>query len=117
MPSISTSRPAKNDGKTIYKLTVKNVPVDGFWSISLYNAEGYFQKNDLNAYSLNNITVEEKRGRLGRDPVRRLRRQNSQLPADHARLELHGAALSPARRNPERQVEIPGGAASELMRR
>ena len=27
-----------------------------FWSISLYNADGYFQKNDLNAYSLNNIT-------------------------------------------------------------
>src|SRR6185503_11997183 len=23
-----------------YKLTVKDVPVDGFWSISVYNAEG-----------------------------------------------------------------------------
>ena len=49
--------PAKNDGTVIHKLTVPaNVPADGFWSISLYNAEGYFQKNDLNAYSLNNIT-------------------------------------------------------------
>ena len=48
--------PAKNDGKTIYKLHVKDVPVDGFWSISLYNREGYFQKNDYGAYSLNNIT-------------------------------------------------------------
>jgi hypothetical protein len=48
--------PAKNDGKTVYRLDVKDVPVDGFWSISLYNAEGYFQKNDLNAYSLNNLT-------------------------------------------------------------
>lgn len=36
--------PMKNDRKTIHKLTVKDVPVDGFWSISLYNAEGYFQK-------------------------------------------------------------------------
>ena len=35
------------------------MPVDGFWSISLYNAEGYFQKNDLNAYSLNNITSKK----------------------------------------------------------
>jgi len=51
--------PEKNDGKTIYKLTVKDVPVDGFWSISLYNAEGYFQKNPLNSYSLNNVTAKK----------------------------------------------------------
>ena len=38
--------PSKNDGKTIYKLTVKDVPVDGFWSISVYNAEGYFEPNN-----------------------------------------------------------------------
>lgn len=51
--------PGKNDGKTVYKLDVKDVPVDGFWSISLYNAEGYFLKNDLNAYSLNNLTAKK----------------------------------------------------------
>ncbi|WP_083199242.1 DUF1254 domain-containing protein [Rhizobium sp. AC44/96] len=51
--------PAKNDGKTAYKLTVKDVPVDGFWSISLYNAKGYFQKNKYNAYSLNNVTAKK----------------------------------------------------------
>ena len=50
--------PKLNDGKTIYKLTVKDVPVDGFWSISLYNAKGYFEKNDLGAYSLNNLTAK-----------------------------------------------------------
>ena len=50
--------PAKNDGSTVYKLHVKDVPVDAFWSISLYNREGFFQKNDLNAYSLNNITAK-----------------------------------------------------------
>jgi hypothetical protein len=33
------------------------VPVDGFWSISVYNAKGYFEKNALNAYSLNNLTA------------------------------------------------------------
>ena len=48
--------PEKNDGKTPYTLTVKDVPVDGFWSISLYNKEGYFQKNTYNAYVVNNIT-------------------------------------------------------------
>ena len=50
--------PEKNDGNTVYKLTVPgNVPVDGFWSISLYNAEGYFEKNPYDAYSLNNLTA------------------------------------------------------------
>lgn len=51
--------PAKNDGKTVHKLTVKDVPVDGFWSISLYNAEGYFQQNDQDSYSVNNITAKQ----------------------------------------------------------
>jgi len=41
-----------------YELTVKDVPVKGFWSISLYNAKGYFQQNDLHAYSLNNLTAK-----------------------------------------------------------
>ena len=50
--------PPKNDGSTIYKLHVKDVPVDGFWSISLYNAEGYFQANSLNAYTVNSITAK-----------------------------------------------------------
>jgi hypothetical protein len=49
--------PTRNDGKTIHKLTVKDVPVDGFWSINVYNAEGYFEPNPQNAYSLNNITA------------------------------------------------------------
>ena len=48
--------PENNDGKTAYTLDVKHVPVDGFWSISLYNKEGYFQKNKYNAYSVNNVT-------------------------------------------------------------
>lgn len=51
--------PKNNDGTGIYKLTVKDVPVDGFWSISVYNAQGYFEKNPYNAYSLNNITAKK----------------------------------------------------------
>jgi hypothetical protein len=51
--------PKTNDGTTPHSLTVKDVPVDGFWSISLYNAEGYFQKNDANAYSVNNLTAKK----------------------------------------------------------
>jgi para-nitrobenzyl esterase len=50
--------PKANDGKTVHKLTVTNVPVDGFWSISIYNEKGYFEKNALDSYSLNNITAK-----------------------------------------------------------
>ncbi|MEW9836180.1 DUF1254 domain-containing protein [Mesorhizobium marinum] len=51
--------PDKNDGKTVYRLTVEDVPVDGFWSISVYNREGFFQENPLHAYSLNNVTAKK----------------------------------------------------------
>ncbi|WP_248309438.1 DUF1254 domain-containing protein [Bosea sp. Tri-44] len=51
--------PSGNDGKTVYKLAVKDVPVNGFWSVSLYNAEGYYQKNPYDAYSLNNLTAKK----------------------------------------------------------
>jgi hypothetical protein len=50
--------PKENDGKTPYRLTVKDVPVDGFWSISVYNAKGYFEPNERNAYTLNNLTAK-----------------------------------------------------------
>jgi hypothetical protein len=50
--------PAKNDGSTIHKLIVpKDVPVDAFWSITVYDATGHIQKNALDAYSLNSITA------------------------------------------------------------
>lgn len=49
--------PPLNDGKTVYRLTVKDVPVDGFWSVSVYNKGGFFEKNELGVYSLNNVTA------------------------------------------------------------
>lgn len=51
--------PPENDGKTIYRLTARDVPVEGFWSISVYNAKGYFEKNQYDAYTLNNITAKK----------------------------------------------------------
>ena len=49
--------PKQNDGKTIYRLTMKDVPVDGFWSLSAYNRDGFFEKNALGAYSFNSVTA------------------------------------------------------------
>lgn len=51
--------PEKNDGKTPYKVTVKDVPVDGFWSITMYDAEGYMAKNEYDSYSFNNISAKK----------------------------------------------------------
>ncbi|MCO5066161.1 MAG: DUF1214 domain-containing protein [Rhizobiaceae bacterium] len=51
--------PQKNDGKTIYKLTARDVPVQSFWSVTVYNKEGFFEANPLNAYSLNNVTAQK----------------------------------------------------------
>ena len=50
--------PLKNDGATVYRLCVDQVPVDGFWSVTVYNKDGYFTPNPQNAYSLNNITAQ-----------------------------------------------------------
>jgi para-nitrobenzyl esterase len=53
-----THHPAANDGKTVHVLKVGSVPVDGFWSVSVYNAKGFFEKNALDAYSLNSATAK-----------------------------------------------------------
>jgi len=49
---------AHNDGQTPYTLTVENVPVDGFWSVTVYNSDGYLEQNKYDAYSVNNVTAE-----------------------------------------------------------
>jgi hypothetical protein len=40
-----------------YTLTIGEVPVDAFWSISVYNAAGFFEANERNANSVNSITA------------------------------------------------------------
>ena len=57
-----------------YTLTVGDVPVDGFWSISLYNADGYFEPNEFGIYSVNSVTgIRDADGsitvRFGGDPA------------------------------------------------
>ena len=64
----------KNDGKTAYTITVpKEVPVDGFWSVTIYNQERFMVPNEYNSYSLNSLTTKKNADgtrtiRLGGDP-------------------------------------------------
>ena len=52
--------PVGNDGKTTYRLNVPaKVPVNAFWSVIVYDAEGRLQKNQYNSYSLNSITAKK----------------------------------------------------------
>ncbi|KYH24889.1 hypothetical protein HAPAU_29810 [Halalkalicoccus paucihalophilus] len=50
--------PAQNDGTTPHTLTVEDVPVDGFWSISVYNSDFFFEENEYDAYTVSNATAE-----------------------------------------------------------
>jgi hypothetical protein len=51
---------ANNDGKAAYTLTVpKDVPVRGFWSVTVYNQERFMVKNKYDSYAFNNITSEK----------------------------------------------------------
>ncbi len=48
--------PPRNDGRTVHKLTLKDVPVDGFWSISVYDSDGRFAPNPQKTYTVNSLT-------------------------------------------------------------
>jgi hypothetical protein len=63
---------AQNDGVTPHALTVGKVPVDGFWSITVYNEKGFFEAPGK-AASVNNITAKPNKDgtvtvRFGGDP-------------------------------------------------
>lgn len=40
-----------------YRIVVRDVPIDAFWSISLYNAEGFFEESDEGGCSVNQLTA------------------------------------------------------------
>jgi len=60
-----TVDPQQNNGVTPYTLVVKDVPVDGFWSITVYNKDGFFEPPN-NTISVNNVTAKKKQIRQRR---------------------------------------------------
>lgn len=48
------------DPNKLYRIDVPaKVPVKAFWSISVYNKKGFFEKNPQNAYSVNSVTAKK----------------------------------------------------------
>ena len=42
-----------------YSLTVRDVPVDGFWSLAVYDRDGYFRENEYGSYGFGDRTAEK----------------------------------------------------------
>jgi hypothetical protein len=53
--SYATVEPGLPVGE--YRIVVRDVPVDAFWSVSLYNREGYFEASDEGGCSVNQLTA------------------------------------------------------------
>ncbi|MEM0950117.1 MAG: DUF1254 domain-containing protein [Pseudomonadota bacterium] len=47
-----------NDGEKPHSVTVRDVPVGAFWSLTVYNGEGFLEANDLGVNSFNDYTAE-----------------------------------------------------------
>jgi Protein of unknown function (DUF1214) len=100
--------PSKNDGKTVHRLVISDeVPVDGFWSIIVYNDKGYLEQNPYNAYSLNSITA--KKSAHGLIII--------QLGRCDGKIANCLTPLSYKCGDPQRHLEIPRGAACRLSSR
>ena len=53
--------PAQNDGDTPHTLTLADVPAgeSAFWSLSVYNSDGFFEANDYDRYVVNSRSAEK----------------------------------------------------------
>lgn len=51
------SVPRQNDGRTVHRLSVGHVPIDGFWSLTVYDANGHFFSEGHSGRTINSLTA------------------------------------------------------------
>jgi hypothetical protein len=49
--------PPPGEAPPAWRMHLANVPVDGFWSVTVYNERGFMEPNPRNAVSVNNVTA------------------------------------------------------------
>ena len=48
----------ENNGQTAYRLMLNDVPVEAFWSVTVYDESGFLVPNNEDKYSLNSVTAK-----------------------------------------------------------
>lgn len=59
LPTTEAAYVGVDPGETVgdLELTLTDVPVDAFWSISVYDAQGFFRENAYQRYTVNSLTA------------------------------------------------------------
>jgi hypothetical protein len=52
--------PARNDGSVPHVLRLRDIPVDAFWSVTVYNAKGFYEAPE-SAASVNSVTAKREK--------------------------------------------------------
>ena len=87
-----------------YSLTVRDVPVDAFWSISLYDAAGYFPDNGK-PVSVNSLTATPTTTAVSRSTSAGPR--TARTPCLSWRAGTTWCALPAAQRGARRLMDLP----------